>query len=72
LEQAALDQSALKIVYLKSNDEKSTRIIVPYQVGTMEFKGKNFQGVAAFDKNKGQDRVFRIDRILEMNTQVDS
>jgi ATP-dependent DNA helicase PIF1 len=70
LEEAAMDQSALEIVYLKSNNEKSERIIIPYQVGEMEFKGKSFLGVSVFDKKSGQDRVFRVDRILAMRTEL--
>lgn len=66
LENAAAEQSALEIVYLKANDEKSQRVIIPYQVGQMEFKGKNFLGVSASDKKSGEDRVFRVDRILEI------
>lgn len=68
LENAADEQSALAIVYLKANDEKSERVILPYQVGQMEFRGKQFLGVSAFDKKRGEDRVFRVDRILSMKT----
>lgn len=68
LESAAEEQSALEIVYLKANDEKSQRVIRPYGVGEMEFKGRRFLGVSAFDKKSGQDRVFRVDRILEMQS----
>jgi len=66
LTDAAEEQSALEIIYLKANDEKSKRMIIPYQVGQMEFKGKNFLGVSAFDKKSNEDRVFRVDRILSM------
>ncbi len=68
IENAAKEQSALEIIYLKANDEKSKRVIIPYQVGEMEYAGKNFLGVAAFDKKRKEDRVFRVDRILEMST----
>ena len=66
LENAASEQSAVRIVYLKANDEKSERVIIPYQVGEMNYRGKTFLGVSAFDKKRGEDRVFRVDRILEM------
>jgi ATP-dependent DNA helicase PIF1 len=66
LEEAAQDQSALEIVYLKANDEKSERVIIPYQVGEMDYRGKHFLGVSAYDKKSGENRVFRIDRILDM------
>ena len=72
LEEAAKEQSALAIVYLKANDVKSEREIIPYQIGQMEFKGKNFLGVSAFDKKRNEDRVFRVDRILSMKTNTKS
>jgi hypothetical protein len=66
LEEAASDQTAVHILYLKANDEKSQRNIIPYRVGQMEYKSKSFLGVSAHDKKSGNDRVFRVDRILEM------
>lgn len=66
LEEAAWEQSAVEIVYLKANNEKSERVIIPYQVGEMEFKNKNFLGVSALDKKSGENRVFKVERILKM------
>lgn len=62
-----VEQSKLfKILYLKANDEKSTRIITPKRVANMIYKDKTFLGVDADDTQSGERRVFRIDRILEM------
>jgi hypothetical protein len=58
--------SRLKIVYLKPNDEKSERIILPLEVGEMEFKGVTYTGVQAYCFTRKENRVFRIDRILEI------
>lgn len=56
----------LDIIYLKANDEKSKRRIDPYTVEEMEFKGKPFLGISCYDSLRQSDRVFRVDRILEM------
>lgn len=61
------DQSRLEIIYLKANDEKSKRIVKPLRVGEMEYAGKKFIGMSALDSKRQEERIFRIDRILEMN-----
>ena len=53
-------------MYLKSSDEKSRREIEPREIGTMEFKEKQFLGVRGFCRKRREERVFRVDRILEM------
>ncbi|OGC21056.1 AAA family ATPase [candidate division WOR-1 bacterium RIFOXYB2_FULL_37_13] len=65
--QKAIDgKKNLKIVYLKSSDEKSKRVIRPEFVGQLEYNGKPFLGVEAFCMERKDRRVFRVDRILEM------
>lgn len=59
----------LYIVYLKPNDEKSRRIIKPYRLGEYEYKGKTFLGVYAYCLERKEERVFRIDRILELKEE---
>ena len=66
IRKAVKAKSALRIVYLKPNDEKSTRIIEPKQVGEMEYNNIKYIGVEAFCLKRNQDRVFRVDRILEI------
>jgi len=56
----------LEILYLKTNDEKSRRIIKPYMVGEKIYMDKPFLGVEAYCFKRNEDRVFRLDRILEM------
>ena len=60
--------SALAITYLKSNDEKSRRVIEPIEVGEMEYLGKTYLGISAYCRARQDTRVFRVDRILEMKT----
>lgn len=67
LENIINKRSAVEITYLKANDVKSKRIIQPMRVGEMEYLGRKFLGVEAFDEMRGEERVFRVDRILEIN-----
>ena len=61
--------SNIKIVYLKSNDQKSNRIITPKKVGIMEYLGKSYLGVEGYCFKRKEDRVFRVDRILELELE---
>ena len=54
------------MVYLRPNDEKTKRIIKPERVGEMEYQGKKYLGLQAFCMKRNEERVFRIDRILEI------
>ncbi len=56
----------LEITYLKSNDQKSKRIVVPKNIGTQEYMGKEFIGLNAYCCLRSEDRVFRVDRILDI------
>lgn len=66
LENAVKNNQAVSIVYLKASDEKSKRVIKPFRVGKMDYQGREFLGVEAFDEKRGEERVFRVDRILEL------
>lgn len=63
---AIKNQQPLEIVYLKSSDIKSQRKIFPRQIGQMEYNDRPFLGVEAYCYTRREDRVFRVDRILEM------
>ena len=56
----------LEIIYLKTKDEKSKRTIIPRRVGEMEYNGRTFPGVEAFCNERQGERVFHLERILEM------
>ena len=66
IKKAIDNKKKLKIVYLKANDEKSERIIEPDYIGDLEYRGKTFLAVKAICLTRGEGRVFRVDRILEM------
>ncbi len=57
----------IEIIYLKPNDTKSRRTIRPMSIEQMEYKGKPFEGLRAYCCMRGEERSFRIDRILEIN-----
>jgi ATP-dependent DNA helicase PIF1 len=66
LRQAIEDGRELEIVYLKPDDTKTRRRIVPESVETMEYHGKTFEGLRAYCRKRGASRTFRLDRILEI------
>jgi len=66
LEEAIVQKKLLEIVYLKADDTKSQRVIQPLFVGNMEYHGKTFEGLRAFCYAAGEERTFRLDRILEI------
>lgn len=66
IKQAIEAGQKLRLVYLKSSDEKSFRVISPIFVGEMDYLGKTFIGVSAHDSKSDGNRTFRVDRILEI------
>jgi hypothetical protein len=66
IKKAIKEKNCLQIVYLKTNDQKTRRVIKPFSVGEREYLGKQFIGVDAFCFKRQEERVFRVDRILEM------
>lgn len=66
VEQAIADGSLLEITYLKPDDTRSRRKIMPYCVEEMEYRGVSFTGLRAHCLEREADRTFRVDRILEM------
>jgi ATP-dependent exoDNAse (exonuclease V) alpha subunit len=66
LNKAIEEKKRLKIVYLKSQDEKSSRVIQPIKLEDMEFKGHEFIGVQAHCFLRNDTRVFNVERILEI------
>lgn len=70
--QNAIDNnSKLKIVYLKPNNQKSERIVIPEYIGDMYFQGKMFIGFEAYCLMRKDTRNFRVDRILEIEKVED-
>ncbi len=66
VELAIREGKALRIVYLKPNDEKSERVVWPRHVGEAEYGGRTFLGLRAYCALRGEERTFRLDRILSL------
>jgi len=63
---AAKEKRKIKIVYLKTKDQKSEREIIPKKIEEMEYLGRKFVGLQAYCCLRKEDRVFKVERILEI------
>jgi ATP-dependent exoDNAse (exonuclease V) alpha subunit len=70
IEESLKGKKSLEIIYLKANNEKSQRIVTPTAVGTMTYKDKSYFGMRGFCHKSQEDRVFRVDRILEIKKKA--
>lgn len=66
LKKAIKTESPIEIIYLKANDTKTKRKILPVEVGPMTYMSKTFEGLQAFCLKRKEERCFRVDRILEI------
>ena len=66
IQQAVEDQNKLAMTYLKANDTKSHRLVTPLEVGDQIYNGREFQGMRAFCHKTGEERMFRVNRILKL------
>ncbi len=60
------EKGLLEIVYLKGNDTKTTRTVRPLTLGDEEYQGKQFMGMKALCMLREDERMFSVDRILEI------
>lgn len=65
---AIQEKTKLDIVYLKANDTKSFRTVVPLKVGEEDYNGKKFPGMKAFCTSRNEERMFHVGRILKIAT----
>lgn len=66
IKQSIKSKIPLEITYLKANDTKSVRTILPTMIGDEIYKGKPFLGMRAFCKTRQEERMFSVERILEL------
>ncbi len=66
IKEAINNNQTIEIIYLKANDTKSRRQIIPKSIGHMEYLDKEYLGIEAFCLSRQEDRNFRVDRILEI------
>ncbi len=70
LSKAIVSGNRIQMTYLKANDTKSKRSVIPKKIGEMSYGGVSFLGLEAFCLSRQDDRVFRVDRILELEENV--
>lgn len=66
IQKAIKDKKEIEIVYLKSSDTKSKRVIKPIWLGEMEYGDKTFLGLRAFCKLRCEERNFNVAKILQL------
>ena len=69
IQRAIEENGQIAMTYLKANDTKSERVVVPVSVGPESFMGTRFLGMRAFCPLRGEERMFRVDRILELEVR---
>ena len=68
IENAIAKKRRIEMTYLKPDDTRSERTILPQRVGTESYRGKEFLGMQAFCLLRQDERMFRVDRILRLAT----
>ena len=63
---AIRDGHDISMTYLKTDDTESRRVVTPASVGRNTYQEKQFDGMQAYCAMRGEERMFRVDRILEM------
>ena len=64
IEQAIKRKQKLEMTYLKANDTKSKRLIIPLTVGEKVYQGNKFPGMIAYCTKRQEERIFNVARIL--------
>lgn len=59
--------SPLLLTYLKASDERSVRTVTPRVLEEMTYEKITFLGLSAWCHERRADRVFRVDRILDVS-----
>ncbi|MDD5587284.1 MAG: AAA family ATPase [Alphaproteobacteria bacterium] len=66
IQHAIEEKAALDITYLKADDTKTTRKVIPLKVGPAIYKGVEYEGMKAICVPHEEERMFRVDRILKI------
>ncbi|GAQ94019.1 helicase [Thermodesulfovibrio aggregans] len=56
----------LELVYLKSTDVKSKRVVKPIYIGEIEYGSRTFLGLKAFCMLRNEERNFNVEKIIEL------
>ena len=66
IEKAIENNQKLEMTYLKSNDTKSKRVIVPLTLAEEDYLGHKFSGMRAYCTKRNAERMFNVARILDL------
>ena len=66
IEKAIDGKRKLEMTYLKANDTKSKRVVMPLTVGGEVYEGYDFPGMLAYCTKRKEERMFNVERILEL------
>lgn len=66
IREAIKNKKKLQITYLKTKDIKSRRVVIPKHAGELDYNGRKFPGLQAFCTDRNAERVFHLNRILDM------
>ncbi len=69
IQRAIREGAEIEMTYLKTDDTMSERLVVPLSVGPQSYRGRSFLGMRAFCRMRGEERMFRVDRILALQTR---
>ncbi|MCY3822004.1 MAG: AAA family ATPase [Gammaproteobacteria bacterium] len=69
IRRAIEDGAEIEMTYLKADDTRSERRVLPLSVGRQSYGGRSFLGMRAFCRMRGEERMFRVDRILALETR---
>jgi len=66
IESTIKEKRKITITYLKPNDQKTTREIIPISIEEIIFSGKKIEGLKAYCNLRKEERFFKIERIIEI------
>lgn len=66
IERAINERKEIEIIYLKSSDIKTKRLIKPIYIGDLEYANKTFLGLKAFCMLRKQERHFNVEKIIDV------
>ena len=69
IQRAIEQEDQIQMTYLKTDDTRSERLVVPLSIGQQSYAGRSFLGMRAFCRLRGEERMFRVDRILALETR---
>jgi len=67
IQKAIQEKKEIEIVYLKSSDIKTRRKVLPIEIKEVVYKEKPFLGLRAFCRLRNEERIFNLEKILEIS-----